>query len=79
MKVATTKEEVLDEILLGLADNFEAGNPHVREFAPSCREEFEPLRECLAEMIAEGWLMQLHPAKLYCLTPAGLPQFQNAD
>lgn len=54
MKHATTKDEVLDEILLGLADEFEAGNLHGRTFEPSCPEEFEPLRECLADMIAEG-------------------------
>ena len=78
MKPATTRQEVLDEILLGLADNFEAGNPlDVREFKPSYPEEFEPLRECLAEMIAEGWLTQMYPAKVYRLTPAGYRNFKS--
>jgi hypothetical protein len=71
MKPATTKDEVLNEILLGLADEFEAGNPHGRTYEPSCPEEFEPLRECLAEMISEGLLAQRCPFKIYNLTPAG--------
>jgi hypothetical protein len=71
MKPAITKDEVFDEILLGLADEFEAGNPHGRTFEPSCPEEFEPLRECLADMIAEGWLTQKRPFKIYNLTPVG--------
>jgi hypothetical protein len=61
----------LDAILLGLADEFEAGNPHGRTYEPSCPEEFEPLRECLAEMISEGWLAQRRPFKIYSLTSAG--------
>lgn len=71
MRPATTKDEVLDAILLGLADEFEAGNPHGRTYEPSCPEEFEPLRECLAEMISEGWLAQRRPFKIYNLTALG--------
>jgi hypothetical protein len=76
MKPATTNNEILDEILPGLADEFEAGNPHGRTFAPSCPEEFQPLRECLADMIAEGWLTQRRPLKIYSLTPAGYRNFR---
>jgi hypothetical protein len=76
MKPATTKDEILDEILPGLADEFEAGNPHGRTFEPSCPEEFEPLRECLADMVAEGWLVQRYRMKIYNLTPAGYRQFK---
>jgi hypothetical protein len=76
MKPATTKDEIPDEILLGLADEFEAGNPHGRTFEPSCPEEFEPLRECLAEMIAEGWLAQRRPFKIYCITADGYRNFK---
>jgi hypothetical protein len=76
MKPAPTKDAVLDEILLGLADEFEAGNPHGRTFEPSCPEEFEPLRECLADMIAEGWLAQRRPFNIYNLTPAGYRNFK---
>jgi len=71
MRPTTTKDEVLDAILLGLADEFEAGNPHGRTYEPSSPEEFEPLRECLAEMISEGWLAQRRPFKIYNLTPLG--------
>lgn len=71
MRPATTKDEVLDAILLGLADEFEAGNPHGRTYEPSSPEEFEPLRECLAEMISEGWLARRRPFKIYNLTPLG--------
>ena len=71
-----TKEEVLDEILLGLADEFEAGNPHGRTYEPSCPEEFEPLRECLAEMVADGWLAQRRQFKIYKLTPAGYSHYK---
>ena len=76
MKPATTRDEVLDEILLGLADEFEAGNPHWRTLEPSCPEEFEPLRECSADMIAEGWLTQRRPFKTCNLTPAGYRNFR---
>ena len=76
MKPAITKDEVLDEILLGLADEFEAGNPHGRIFEPSCPEEFEPLRECLAGMISEGWLAQRRPFKIYDLTAVGYRNFK---
>jgi hypothetical protein len=76
VKPATTKDEILGEILLGLADEFEAGNPHGRTFEPSCPEEFEPLRECLAEMIAEGWLAQRRPLRIYNLTPSGYRNFK---
>jgi hypothetical protein len=74
MKPATTKDEILDEILLGPADEFEAGNPHGRTFEPWCPEEFEPLRKCLADMIAEGWLRR--PLKIYSLTPSGYRNFK---
>ncbi len=76
MKPTTTSDEVLDEILLGLADEFEAGNPHGRTFEPSCPEEFEPLRECLADMIADGWLTQRRPLRIYNLTRAGYRNFK---
>jgi hypothetical protein len=77
MKTAPTKEELWYGVLLGLADTFEAakGQWFGIEPDPSCPEEFEPLRECLAEMIAEGWLAQYRPAKIYALTPAGYRHF----
>jgi hypothetical protein len=44
-----TRDQILDEILPGLADEFEAGNHKGRWFSPSSPDEFEPLRECIAE------------------------------
>jgi hypothetical protein len=76
VKPATNKDEVLDEILLPLADEFEAGNPRGRTFDPSCPEEFEPLRECVADLLAEQWLAQSGPFKIYTLTPAGYRNFK---
>jgi hypothetical protein len=66
-----TREQVLDEILLGLADEFEAGNRNGRWFAPSCLEEFEPLRECFACMVADGFAWGLPTGKVWIvrLTP----------
>jgi hypothetical protein len=47
-----------------------------RTFEPSCPEEFEPLRECLADMIAEGWVTQRRPLRIYNLAPAGHQNFK---
>jgi hypothetical protein len=58
MKAVPTKDELLDEIILWLADEYEAGNPHGRYIkeAEDSPEEFEPLRELRAEMTSERWL-----------------------
>jgi hypothetical protein len=50
MRPAPSKDEILDEILLCLADTYEGGNVRPYAIAPSedHPEEFEPLRECLA-------------------------------
>lgn len=76
MKPTTKTNEILDAILLSLADEFEAGNPHGRTIDPSCAEEFEPLRECLADLIAEGFLARRCPFKIYNLTSAGYLKFK---
>ncbi len=65
-----TRNEILAIILPSLIDEFEAGNKHGRTFSPSSAEEYEPLRECLAAMIAEGSLTREH-GKIYRLTNAG--------
>jgi len=71
-----TQDEVLDEILLGLADEFEAGNRHFRTFSHSSPEEYEPLCECLASLIAEGSLGEFQKMKGYQLTPAGYGKYK---
>jgi hypothetical protein len=69
-----TREQILDEILPGLADEFEAGNRNGRWFTPSNAEEFEPLRECFAELVAEELALSFvtpQPMYIVKLTPAG--------
>lgn len=76
MNVAPTKDEILDQILLGLADEFEAGKHQGRFINPSSPEEFEPLRECIAEMEAEGWLTRAYRGVAHYLTPEGYRHFK---
>jgi len=70
------QDKVLDEILPGLADEFEAGNRKFRYFKPSSVEEFEPLRECLATLIAEGSLIDFQKMGGYHFTPAGYAKYK---
>jgi hypothetical protein len=76
VRLAITQEKVLDEILCGLADEFEAGNRKFRWFKPGSVEEFEPLRECLASLIAEGSLIDFKKTGSYQLTPAGYAKYK---
>jgi hypothetical protein len=71
-----TREQVLDEILPGLADEFEAGNRKFRYFKPSCVEEYEPLRECLAVLVAEGSLIDYLKTGSYHFTSAGYAKYK---
>jgi hypothetical protein len=68
-----TKEQVADDIILGLADLFESGSTRWYRIEQDEKhpEEFEPLRECLADMMSEGWLVQFRPAPIFKLTPEG--------
>ena len=47
--------KILDQVLLPLADQFESGNPS-RWFSinPVLIKDYEPFRECMAELFAEG-------------------------
>jgi hypothetical protein len=67
------ENQMLDEILLCLADEFEGGSRAGRTIEPKTAEEFEPLREMLAIQVAEGWLHYQNFGKLnvYRLTNAG--------
>jgi hypothetical protein len=71
-----TQSQTLDEILLGLADQFEAGNRTFRTLMPSSPEDYEPLRECLATLIAERSLVDPHKTASYQLTPAGYMKYK---
>lgn len=75
-----THEQILDEILPGLADEFEAGNQKGRWFTPSSAEEFEPLRECFAMLAAEDLARSLvtpQPMYIVKLTPTGYLKFKS--
>jgi hypothetical protein len=72
-----TQNHILDEILLGLADEFEAGNRHFRTYDPSSAEEYEPLRECLAALIAEGYLVDFQKTRSYQLTSSGYARYKT--
>jgi hypothetical protein len=74
-----TSEQILDEVLPGLADEFEAGNQKGRWFTPSNAEEFEPLRECFAGLVAEDLARSFvtpQPMYIVRLTPAGYRKFK---
>jgi len=67
------QNQMLDEILLCLADEFEGGSRVGRTIEPKTAEEFEPLREMLAIQVAEGWLhyQNFGTLNVYRLTNAG--------
>jgi hypothetical protein len=72
------QHQMLDEILLCLADEFEGGSRVGRTIEPKTAEEFEPLREMLAVQVAEGWLHHQNFGKLnvYRLTNAGYAKYK---
>jgi hypothetical protein len=50
---------ILDQILMPLADQFEAGNTnHWYSFKSGDVTEYEALRECTAELVAEGSILR---------------------
>jgi hypothetical protein len=66
------QKKILDSILRSLADHFEAGKGHWQPIEPESAEEYEPLRECMANLLAEGSVIQATPgAKVYQLTARG--------
>ena len=73
-----TRDEILDEMLLNLADGFESGNRTVRTFSVSSVEEYEPLRECFAWMVAEGFARSFPTPQCWMvsLTPEGYKHFK---
>ena len=75
VRCAVVDHGVLDDILLTLADNYEAENGHFVSFDHSAPEDFEPLRTCLAELVAEGWL-EKQEMKVYRLTSQGYLKYK---
>jgi hypothetical protein len=47
-------QEILDDFLRSLADVYEAGNKHWLKIHSDSPEDYEPLRECIALLRAEG-------------------------
>lgn len=71
-----TCEEILDSILRPLADVYEAGNKHWQSIEQTSSEEYEPFRECIAQLRAEG-SVQIAPGKvrLFQLTAKGYERY----
>lgn len=67
--------EVLDSILLPLADNYESGKTRVVTIDRPSVENFEPIRTTLAELCSEGYLCTWKGAG-YCITPRGYLHFK---
>jgi hypothetical protein len=72
------QHQMLDEILLCLADEYEGGSRVGRTIEPKTAEEFEPLREMLVLQVAEGCLQHENCGKLdvYRLTNAGYAKYK---
>jgi hypothetical protein len=69
------KYEVLTEILLPLAERFEAGDLDGLQLEASRVETFGPSRECVAELLEEGWLTSGRLSNHYRLTEEGYRHF----
>ena len=67
---------MLDSILLCLADGFEDARMQYRTITPSGPEEYEPLRELMATLIAEGLVVRYPGFEMYKLTNAGYLKFK---
>ena len=72
-----TKDQVLDEILLDLAVEFEAGNGKFSYFKPLSLEKYEQLRGCLAVLVVERSLIKFQNTGGYHFTPAGYAKYKT--
>ena len=70
-----TNNKILDFILRPLADAYESGKNRCVQIKPASPEEYEPLRETLAALRAEGSIASVGDA--HQLTSAGY--MKNAD
>jgi hypothetical protein len=76
MKKGILKYEVLNEILLPLAEQYEAGNPNGLPLAPANVDDSQAFKECLAELGSEGWLTPCRQLDHYKLTRDGYVHFE---
>jgi hypothetical protein len=68
--------KIWDALLPAFADLYESGNKHyMNEPVPENAEEFEPLRETLAELVAEGTLRRF-ALGTYQLTSLGYLRYK---
>jgi hypothetical protein len=73
-------DKMLDAILLPLADLYEHGNRHWQPIDPSSLEEYEPLRELLARLRADRFVVARAPigkSGPYQLTANGYAHFKD--
>ena len=69
---------ILDSMLPTLLDIYEAQIPNrVATFDPATPEEFEPLRECKASLIAEGSAVNYMGMGGLQLTPQGYIKYKD--
>lgn len=64
--------ELLEQVLLSLAEQFEATGPkYWCSFNPANVTECEQLRECIAELLAEGSVCSDHSAERFQFSRSG--------
>ena len=70
--------ELLDQVLLSLAEQFEARGPEYWcSFNPENVTESEQLRECIAELLAEGSIRSNHSAERFQFSRSGYLTYQS--
>ena len=73
-----TYQEVLDDLLLPLADLYESQiQNRVLNLLPPTVENYEARRECLAGLIAEQSVLNYQGTNTYILTPAGYLKYKD--
>lgn len=69
--------KILDQVLLPLADQYESGrNDRCISLAATTPEEFEPFRETMAALRAEG-SVTMSPFKTYQMTASGYAKYAD--
>src|SRR5690349_24741546 len=75
--VRMDQNKILDSVIRPLADLYEGGNRGWQPIEPESTQEYEPLREFLAKLVAEGSLIrEPHVPKLYRLTDKGYSTYK---
>jgi hypothetical protein len=69
--------KILDQILLSLADQYESGRTdHCVSLTVATPEEFEPFRETMAALRAEG-SVTMSPFRTYQMTASGYAKYAD--